>query len=148
MEYGIAVEEVVGRIEVFCQELKTIKVKCTRRDVGKSFDDDDDDDDDGQCSVQVLISPEGDGKIEFVPATRTPVRRDEFHIRVHVGVKRSHDQSSKTHLIDVSLHNYSASNDGLQLVRRIHSLLQGEVCRTNRKWRRIRKTKERAGESH
>ncbi len=131
-----AVEEVVGRIEVFCQELKVVKIKCKRSDVDKTSN--------NKCCI--IISPQHIESHELGEATKALVEVDNFHIQVQVtcGVQYDDNESVKdddyqTHNVGVSLCSYAAFDDGLAIVRKIHSLLQGEVCRVNRKWRRIRK---------
>lgn len=61
--------------------------------------------------------------------------RPSFAIDFKIDCENSiiHDASK------LSLQSYALSKDDLEKVRRIHVLIEGEVCRTNRKYRRLQK---------
>ena len=108
-----AIKEVSSRVKNFARELKMIKLKCDEEDerlVISEVVDDDDDENDREMSGWFLI----DACIEC-------------------------KQSDNCSLVRVRLEVHSSDFEGIEKARNIERQMEGEICRTNRKWRRIKK---------
>jgi 23S rRNA A1618 N6-methylase RlmF len=69
-----------------------------------------------------------------------PFLPDEGHFLIIVHVK--HTKSDDDDFFTVQLELFRHSSRGTKAIERIRSTLEGDVCRTNRKWRKIRQRQQ------
>jgi len=112
-------QEVSNRIESFCVGLKFAKVKYNTIE-----------------NVHYCIYGE-DSKDTTSEKFAIQAQRKLFSIEIKLHCDAPCDKSS---VVRVSMKNVSDFNDGMEIIRRIHRLLPGEIGRTNRRWRRLKKT--------
>lgn len=111
------IQEVSNRIESFCVGLNFAKVKYNTIE-----------------AFSYCISAE-DSQATTSEGLVIQAHRNQFCIEIRLHCDAPGDKSSIVH---VSMKNFSAFDDGVEIIRRIHSLLPGEICRTNRRWRRLK----------
>jgi hypothetical protein len=69
-----------------------------------------------------------------------PFLPDEGHFLIIVHVQ--HTKSDDDDFFTVQLELFRHSSRGTKAIERIRSTLEGDVCRTNRKWRKIRQRQQ------
>lgn len=135
-----ALEEVATRIEAYCATFESPRLVCQRQG----------------ATVLVIVARTEDSSSPTAVGGNELARRlgDDWEMpsptphRFRMDVELEWqllDKQPTSHVVRVRLDCFQHTHDAIQDIDAVRSRIEGEVCRTNRRWRRLLSSKSKSG---